>query len=101
MTPEGLLSVACLFITGWISAAGVFSKHFDDSLLQCAGLGTLATACFLGVVAEIRHPATSFSLTLLAEIGLAAYASGTAYKFWPRRHQGVERRAGRRYIGTR
>jgi hypothetical protein len=101
MTPEGFVSIVCLLITGWISAAGVFSKHFDDSLAQCAGLGALATACFLGVVAEIRQPHTSFTLTLLAEIGLATYASGTAYKFWPRRHHGIERRAGRRYIGTR
>ena len=81
MTALGLLSVLCLTITGLLATWGVFSRHFDDNLSQCVGLSTVAIACFLRIPAKLDYPYTPPEL-LLAQIGLCAYAVGTAVKLW-------------------
>ncbi|UOF79465.1 hypothetical protein [Caudoviricetes sp.] len=77
--PLGILSLACLIITGGLATWGVFSKHFDDSLTQCVGLSVVAIACILRIPEKIAHPYTPPEI-LMAQIGLCIYGIGTAMK---------------------
>lgn len=77
--PLGILSLACLIITGGLATWGVFSKHFDDSLMQCVGLSVVAIACILRIPEKIAHPYTPPEI-LMAQIGLCIYGVGTALK---------------------
>lgn len=79
MNLVGAISLFCLVATGTIATWGIFSKHFDDSLLQRIGLSTVAVACFLRVPIKIENPDTPPEL-LAAQIGLVIYAIGTALK---------------------
>lgn len=93
----GLLSLLCLALTGVLATWGVFSRHFDDSLLQRIGLATLAIACILRVPDRIYHPHTPPEL-LMAQVGLAVYGIGTAIKLW-RKTRAATRRE-RRGLGV-
>ena len=77
--PLGVVSLACLVITGSMATWGVFSKHFDDSLAQCVGLSIVAIACILRIPDKIAHPYTPPEI-LMAQIGLCIYGLGTAAK---------------------
>lgn len=77
--PLGILSLACLVITGGLATWGVFSRHFDDSLAQCVGLSIIAIACILRIPDKIAHPETPPAI-LMAQIGLCIYGIGTAVK---------------------
>jgi hypothetical protein len=77
--PLGILSLVCLIITGGLATWGVFSKHFDDSLMQCVGLSVVAIACILRIPEKIAHPYTPPEI-LMAQIGLCIYGVGTAVK---------------------
>lgn len=79
MTLTGLVSLACLLITGGLASLAIFSHHFDDSLLQRVGLSIVAISCFVRVPIKIAHPDTPPEL-LAAQLGLVTYAVGTAIK---------------------
>ena len=77
----GLLSLLCLVLTGALATWGIFSRHFDDSLLQRIGLSVIAIACILRVPDKIEAPDTPLAI-LMAQIGLCIYGVGTAIKLW-------------------
>ena len=93
-----MLSLLCLIITGALASWGIFSKHFDDNLLQRIGLAAVAIACFLRVPGKIAHPDTPPEI-LLAQLGLCFYGIGTAVKLW-RKSRLRERRGARRGLGV-
>jgi len=77
----------CLVVTGSIAAWGVFSRHYDDTLLQRIGLSGVAIACILRVPEKIANPYTPPEL-LLAQVSLCVYAIGTVLKIAHREHSG-------------
>lgn len=81
MTLSGCISLACLLVTGALATWAVFSRHFDDSLLQRVGLSIVAVSCFARVPIKLEHPDTPPEL-LAAQLGLVCYAVGTALKLW-------------------
>jgi hypothetical protein len=83
VTWQNLLSLSCLLITGALATWGVFSRHFDDSLLQRIGLAVLAMACILRVPDKLA-PALDHvpPALLMAQVGLAIYAVGTAGRLY-------------------
>lgn len=87
VTFNGALSLFCLVMTGCVAAWGIFSRHFDDSLTQRAGLTIIALACLLRVPGKLAMTYTPPEL-LMAQIGLCVYAVGTAIKFWRQSHSG-------------
>lgn len=89
MHAAGMLSLLCLIVTGSLATWGVFSRHFDDSLLQRVGLSVVAIACILRIPEKIAHPDTPPEI-LMAQIGLCIYGIGTALKIIRR-----SRRSGR------
>ena len=95
MTLIGLVSLACLLVTGGLASLAVFSHHFDDSLLQRVGLSIVAISCFVRVPIKLAHPDTPPEL-LAAQLGLAAYAFGTAIKLYRLSRSGSHERRGRR-----
>jgi len=80
MSTANLVSLLCLLITGVIAALGIFSKKFDDSLLQRIGLSGVAVACFLRVPGKFFFPPDPPPEILLAQLSLACYAVGTFIK---------------------
>jgi hypothetical protein len=98
MSPLGALSLLCLVITGALATWGVFSRHFDDTLMQRVGLSIIAIACLLRVPAKIANPDTPPEL-LMAQIGLCIYGVGTAIKIC-RRKRRPDRRGGARGYGA-
>lgn len=80
----GFVSLVCLFVTAALATWGVFSKHFDDSLLQCIGMSFVAVACILRIPDKLVNPTTPTEL-LFAQIGLCIYGIGTAIKLYNRR----------------
>ena len=96
-----MLSLACLVVTGLLSALAVFSRHYDDSLVQRAGLCIVATGCigraYERFTAEVADPAP---ILLWSQIGLALYAIGTAWRMFDAKRQQPERRRHRRRRGV-
>jgi len=93
MTMIGAISLACLLITGTLSTWAVFSQHFDDTMLQRAGLSIVSIACASRAVERMSCAMPDPPPTLLAaQIGLALYATGTALKLIRKAHQQAERR---------
>lgn len=90
MTLLGALSLFCLIATGMLATWGIFSKHFDDSLLQRIGLSFVAIACILRIPDKLAMGPTPPEL-LLAQIGICIYGVGTAVKLY-RRHRQATRR---------
>lgn len=82
MTAE-LVSLACLLITGSIASWAVFSQHYDDTLIQRAGLSVVAMTCFARAYERLAYevPAPP-PILLLSQIGLCLYAIGTAWRVW-------------------
>lgn len=101
MSAVNLVSLLCLALTGMIASWGIFSRHFDDSLMQRIGLSTVALACLLRIPEKVRvgAPDTPPEL-LLAQIGLLIYAIGTVLKLWHAKRHMVGHRE-RRWRGER
>lgn len=93
----GLLSLACLLVTGAIATVGVFSNHYDDNVLQRVGLSIIAIGTISRAVERMANDVPDPPFILLAsQVGLALFAVGTAHKVWRAgRAQQAERR-GRR-----
>jgi hypothetical protein len=94
----GLLSLLCLLVTGFICTAGIFSHHFDDTILQRVGLSIVATGTLIRAVERITQDVPDPPLVLLwSQIGIAMYAVGTALRMMhAKRRAGPERRHGDR-----
>lgn len=81
LSVSGSISLACLLITGGLATWGVFSRHFDDSLLQRIGLSAVAVACILRVPDKLADMPTPPEI-LLAQVGLCVFGVGTVIKLW-------------------
>jgi hypothetical protein len=94
MSIEQVIAVLCLGIIGALSTVAVFSRHFDDTLLQRVALAILA----IGALARIPHrwetPEVPPEL-LLIDIGVALYAVATVAKLRRASRRQPERRRGR------
>lgn len=97
MTLTGFISLTCLLVTGGLATWAVFSRHFDDSLLQRVGLSIVAVSCFARAPIKLVYPDTPPEL-LAAQLGLVCYAIGTALKLW-RASAGSTRRGRRHHFG--
>jgi hypothetical protein len=79
----GMVSLACLLITGLLAAWAVFSHHYDDTLLQRVGLSIVAIGCatraFECITETVPNPPAAL---LWSQIGLAMYAVGTALRVY-------------------
>jgi hypothetical protein len=95
MSASGILSLACLVITGALASWAVLSRHFDDTLLQRIGLSTIATACILRIPGKLANPDTPAEV-LLAQVGLCLFGIGTAWRIWQQHKRHHERRPERR-----
>lgn len=84
---SGYLSILCLFIVGAVCTFGVFSEHFDDTLIQRVGMGLLALWCFGRLPAAVRDAAEA-QPDLVLHAGMAAFAVGTALKLVRRQTAG-------------
>lgn len=92
MTGAGAVSTICLVVTGALSTWAVFSRNYDDSLLQRCGLSVIAIGCFARAAERLATSVPDPPPILLAsQIGLALYAIGTAFKI-VQAHRRVERR---------
>jgi len=81
MSASNTFSLLCLLITGGIATLGIFSRHFDDSLLQRVGLACIAIACLLRVPDKLAATAPEMPpVILFAQFGLTVYAVGTLLK---------------------
>lgn len=78
---SGAISIACLIVTGALCSWAIFSKHFDDSLVQRIGLALVAAACVLRIPAKLANPETPPEL-LAAQLGLVIYGVGTVLRIW-------------------
>lgn len=75
----GFLTIVSLAITGTICTVGVFSSHYNDTLLQRIGLSGLAMGCFLRIPTKLEDPFTPPAL-LMAQLSIALYAIGCVLK---------------------
>lgn len=93
MSAAGIVSLMCLIITGALASYAVFSRHYDDTVLQRSGLSIVAIGCIVRaserVMFDVPDPPP---MLLLSQVGLAMYAVGTAVKLIRARPQ-IERRA--------
>ena len=78
-----LLSCMCLGVTGALCIAGVLSHHFNDNLLQRAGMALLGIFCF-GRATSIWHAQFASADWFGVHLGMAVYALGTAWKVYAR-----------------
>lgn len=81
MTAAGFVAIVCLAVTGALCTWAVFSKHFDDSLMQRTGLALVACSCFLRIPLKLADPYTPPEI-MIALLGVCLYAVGTALKIW-------------------
>lgn len=99
MSGYGMLSLGCLVVTCLASTWGIFSIHFDDNLLQRAGLAIVATGtaarAFERMTQDVPDPLPAL---LWSQVGIAAYAIGTIVRFWlaARQHPNRRKSTGRR-----
>lgn len=94
MTLSGALSIGCLALTGALCTWAIFTRHYDDSLLQRMGLSALAIASLLRIPHKLQYPDTAPEI-LVAQVGLCLYGVGTAIKLYRARPGGMERRQRR------
>ena len=101
MSAIGSISLLCLVVTGVACALGVFSHHFDDTLLQRLGLSIVATGTTGRAWERITQDVPDPPLVLLwSQIGIALYAVGTVLRMYrAKRTAGAERRHGERRRG--
>lgn len=99
MTLSGALSIGCLALTGALCTWAIFTRHYDDSLLQRMGLSALAIASLLRIPHKLQYPDTAPEI-LVAQVGLCLYGVGTAIKLY-RRSQRHERRTHRGHVSDR
>jgi hypothetical protein len=100
MSYAGSLSLACLMITCALSTWAIFSHHFDDTLIQRAGLAVVATGTASRTVERLTETVPDPPPALLwSQVGLALYAIGTAIRLYraakkagPNRRRGDGRR---------
>lgn len=83
------VSVVCLGITMALCIAGTFSCKYNDNLMQRVGMFALFIGCWpsLRDVWDFEYVSRG---AVVAHIGLAAFALGTALKVWkfrPRKHK--------------
>jgi hypothetical protein len=94
-----LVSLICLLITGGLAGWAVFSQHYDDTVIQRLGLSLVAIASVARAAVRLGDdpPPPPPPELLMAQIGLALYAIGTALRIWQASHRQPERRRhGRR-----
>lgn len=90
----GDLSMLCAAVTCALCTWAVFSKHFDDTLVQRLGLSIMAVGTAVRVWDRLANDVPDPPLVLLwSQVGLALYAAATAVKLYQAgRRVGVERR---------
>ena len=94
------LSFLCLIVTGTIAAWGVFSAHFDDTLMQRLGLSIVAIGCAVRAFERFTQDVPAPPPALLwSQVGLALYAVGTALRLWRQSQAQPERRRHRKRRG--
>lgn len=83
MSTFGIISLACLIITGTLSGWAIFSHHYDDTLLQRIGLSIVSIGCatraYERIVSEVADPPPAL---LWSQIGLALFAIGSAWRIY-------------------
>lgn len=96
MSSLWLLSCFCLVLTAAICIVGVFSSHFDDTLLQRLGMAILCFFCAgrAGTIWMARDVNPDW---FGVHLGMAVFAVGTALKIYAlcakeRRERYLERR---------
>ena len=95
------LSFLCLVVTGTIAGWGVFSVHFDDTLLQRIGLSVVATGCAARAFERMTEVVPPPPPPLLwSQVGLMLYAVGTALRLWRQSQAQPERRRPRKRRGA-
>lgn len=90
---EQAIALLCLAVIGTISTVAVFSKDFDDTLLQRIALTLLAVGAYSRIPHRLREADVPPEL-LLIDIGVALFGVATWAKFRVRRSR-PERRRGR------
>lgn len=95
-TAQGVISLACLIVTGSLATWGIFSQHYDDTVLQRLGLSIVAIGCmtraYERIFSDIAPPPPAL---LWSQIGLALFAVGTAWRIWHAGRHKPHRRHGR------
>jgi hypothetical protein len=100
MTLAGVATFGLLAGIAAVSTWAVFSRHFDDNLLQRIGLSVLAIACAARAVERLAYDPPDIAPAAQAVlIGIAVYAAGTAWKL-VRRSSGMPNRRMRRGLGA-
>lgn len=96
MSTTGTISLFCLVLTAVMAVWGVFSKHFDDSLMQRVGLAGLAFASLMRIPEKLANPlAFTPPEVLIAQIALCIFGVGTIAKLWlAGRHKPFRRHRG-------
>lgn len=74
-------SLLALSVLAIVCVAGVWSNKFQDNWLQFIGLITVTTWAGWRLV-DVAGGAHITAQQLFAHAGLAAFAAGTAWKFW-------------------
>jgi hypothetical protein len=94
MSIIGAVSFACLLITGGLATWAVFSRHYDDTLIQRLGLSLVAIACIVRAYIKLQSPehAEPPPEVLLAQIGLATFAVGSALRLYASSARRTDRR---------
>lgn len=75
------LYILGLLLIAFTAIAGLFSRKFDDNLLQCIGLSATAASCLLLTWTTFTgDTADDLRMRVLTEIGILLYAVGTMVK---------------------
>jgi hypothetical protein len=100
MSVFGAISLLCLVVTAALATWAIFSSHFDDTVLQRLGLSIVSISCTFRAIQRVTEVVADPPPALLAaQIGLCAYAIGTAWKMTTQARRRAERRMKRRWIG--
>lgn len=91
------VSIVCLLTIASLAALAVKSRHYDDSIAQCAGLGIVAVIGFVRAAQRITNGIEAPSLeSVLILGGVTLYAVGTALRIWRGRRDYLARNPERR-----
>lgn len=100
MSWAATLSLACLVVTCSICTWGIFSQHFDDTLVQRVGLSVVATGTGARIMERLTQEVPDAPPALLwSQVGLALYAIGTVWRFWRQARRQPDRRVPRHRRG--
>jgi len=81
-----ILSVACLWLIGLLSIAGILSSGFRENWLQWTGMAGLAVWSF-GRASVLEDRETVNLYQFVVHLSLVVYGLGTALEVWRRRRR--------------